>query len=191
MRGRLWSGGMAVAAGGSGRVLDWVDDRGEPPDVDGRRLCSFLPGDELRATPRISALTRRVKSARWDARLDVVEADQRLRLRRVSLRPPALLDRECPLLCLGSPSLAESGIGGGGRGSLKVSRRRGSGACGEAGSTTIRAGGRSDDVRGGLLAARDEDRGGLEGRVEKAPWAAGAEGLSWAAGRWGLLSIAS
>jgi hypothetical protein len=72
----------------------------------------------------ISALTRRVKSARFDARLDVVDADQRFRLRSVSLRPPALLDREWPLLCLESSSLGGwSGILGAGRGSLKGSRR--------------------------------------------------------------------
>jgi hypothetical protein len=162
MWGRLCSGGMA---GDSVSFRGWDDDRrGEPPN-DGMRLCSFLPG-EWKATPRISALTRRVKSARWDARLDVVEADQRLRLRKVSLRPPALLERECPRLCLESLSLTESGILGAGRGSLNGSRRKGAASCGEPGSTTILAGGNSDEERGGLPGARDEARGGFGGKVE-------------------------
>ena len=126
-----------------------------------------------------------------DARLEVVEADQRLRLRRVSLRPPALLDRECPLLCFEPPSRAKSGILGTGRGSLNGSRSSGASAWGVPGSTTILAGGKSDEVRGGLWAARDELRGGLEGKVEYVVvgWTAGAEGRSGFAG--GLLSIAS
>lgn len=107
-------------------------------------------------------LTRRVKAARLDALLEAVEADQRLRLRRLSLRPP-LLDREWPLLCDGSTSLVEPGIFGAGRGSLKGSRRRGRG-CAAFGSVAVAivAGGRSDEVRGGLAeGARDVDRGGL------------------------------
>lgn len=165
IRGRLCSGGIAPATGDSARFLTWGDDRGDAPDVDGLRRCSFFPGELFNATtPRISALTRRVKSARWDARLEVVDDDQRLRLRRVSLRPPALLDRECVFLCLESPSLAESGTLGAGRGSLNQSLRSTRAvACDEPWSTTIFAGGSSDEVRGGLLAASDEDRGGFEG----------------------------
>lgn len=61
-------------------------------EVDGLLLCNFLPGEPK--APATSALTRRVKLVRFEARLEEVETDQRLRLRKPSLRPPALLDRE-------------------------------------------------------------------------------------------------
>lgn len=46
-----------------------------------------------------SMLTRRdfVTGVAFEARLDAVETDQRLRLRKPSLRPPRLLDLECVL----------------------------------------------------------------------------------------------
>lgn len=127
----------------------------------------------------MSALTRRVKSARLDARLEAVEADQRFKFRKVSLKPPVLLDRECPLLYRESP-LAKSGILGAGRGSLNGSRSSSAPApYGATGSAVILAAGSSDEVRGGLPVANEEDRGGFEGIKEEdgvARWKAGIEG---------------
>lgn len=206
MCGKLCSGGMGDGprTGESLRILGWGTDRGEPLDVDGLLLCKILPG-EPNAAPRISVLTRRVKPAMLEARLEAVEADQRLRLRRVSLRPPELLDREWPLLCLDSGSLAGSGTFGAGRGSTKGSRRTGRDCSGGGGgggngggavwSAAMGAGGRSEDERGGLLlAAKEDDRGGLGGKGLSEAYAArgtaGTEGLLGRAGGWAL-SIAS
>jgi hypothetical protein len=168
--------GAGAAGGDSARDLDGRDDGGDPLEVDGLRLCSFLPG-ELKTGPNASALTPRAKPVvALEARLDVVEADQRLRFRRVSLKPPRLLEREWPRLCLESTSLAESGILGAGLGLLNRSVSSGAAACGAAGSPAILAGGKRDAVRWELAApARDDDRGGF-GRKAVGGAAAGCTG---------------
>lgn len=65
--------------------------------------------------PATSTLTRRLEAdvfflwpGTGEARLDAVEADQRLRLRKLSVNPPALLDREGRRSGGGSGSVIES-----------------------------------------------------------------------------------
>jgi len=144
IRGRLRGGGNddVLLAGEGLRRPDRGLERGELLEVEGLFLW------EWKAPLKMSALRRREKLARPDARLEAVEADQRLRLRRLSFRPVPLLDRERPLLC----SLAESGTLGAGRGSLNGSRRSGGASIRVGSPTTIRAGGKRDAVRGGLAA---------------------------------------
>lgn len=96
--------------------------------------------------PKTSALTRRVKLVKLEARLDVVDADQRLRLRKPSLRPPELLDREWPFQREGSSSLTSIV----GEWSLKGSSWTAVGSR-VAASTIGRAAGRSDGGRGSVV----------------------------------------
>lgn len=92
MGGNVSKGGIGAGTGESlrGRLAVRVaPERGDSSAVDGL----LFP----KAPPRNSVLTRLVKPAKFDARLDAVDADHRLRLRNPSLSP-ALLDREWPLL---------------------------------------------------------------------------------------------
>src|SRR4051812_33488567 len=96
MRGRLCSSGIGGGGGDSLRARTMAIDswREESLSVEGLCLCSFRTG-ECRAL-EISPLTRRVKFVRLEAWLEVVDEDQRLRLRKpkLGLRPPPLVDRE-------------------------------------------------------------------------------------------------
>lgn len=65
-------------------------------------MVSFLGEFPCTTPPIISTLVRRLLREEageafwgfaWEVRLDVLEADQRLRLRKPSLRPPALFAR--------------------------------------------------------------------------------------------------
>jgi hypothetical protein len=77
-----------------------------------------------------------------EALLDVVEADQRLRLRKLSLKPPALLDREGRRSGGGSRSFTES-IGCALKGFWNIG-----GVDPEPASGDTLGGGKSDEVRG-------------------------------------------
>lgn len=96
--GRGTMGGK-VSRGG---MLGWRSS-GDSLAVEGRDLYSLLGETggfcEKRAVE--STLIRREKrlldGVAFEARLEAVEIDQRLRLRKPSLKPPRLLDRECVL----------------------------------------------------------------------------------------------
>lgn len=88
--------GGSVSSGG---IEGWRSS-GDSLDVEGRDLYSLLGETgwfcEKRAVE--STLIRREKrfleGVAFEARLEAVEMDQRLRLRKPSLKPPRLLDRE-------------------------------------------------------------------------------------------------
>lgn len=94
-----------------------------------------------------------VEGVALDARLDVVEMDQRLRFRKPSLRPPRLLERECVLeerrwVFLGETFSSRSRLFtvSSQEEALKGSWR---GGCFQLFSfTVIRGGGSRDEVRG-------------------------------------------
>lgn len=87
MRGRASSGGIG-ARGGDGLWGGWpASGREESLDAE----CRDFP-----KAPAMTSALRRVKLVKLEARLEVVDADQRLRLRRPSLRAPELLEREWP-----------------------------------------------------------------------------------------------
>jgi hypothetical protein len=154
--GRLWSGGIADAD--SCRILVPLWERGELPDREGWRcFCNFL--GEWYTDPMTSTLMRRLEVEvffLWfgagEARLDAVEADQRFRLRKLSLKPPALLDREGRRCGGRSTSFSES-IGRALNGSWKIG-----GVCPKPESDVIFGGGRREEVRG-RKAVADRDGG--------------------------------
>lgn len=73
---------------------------GDSPEVEGRDLYSLLGESgwfwEKRAVEStlIRLEKRFLEGVAFEARLEAVEMDQRLRLRKPSLKPPRLLDRE-------------------------------------------------------------------------------------------------
>jgi hypothetical protein len=98
MCGRVCRGGTDETDSWRTRVAAW--ERGDSLDrEDCWCFCSFL--GELWTKPKMPRLARRLELEvflLWpgpgEAPLDAVEADQRLRLRKLSLKPPALLDRD-------------------------------------------------------------------------------------------------
>lgn len=90
-------GGNVVKGGIEGRR-----SVGDSLAVDGRLFSNLLGDTEDDCEKRVvestlMRLEKRFVEAALDARLDEVEMDHRLRLRKPSLRPPRLLDRECAL----------------------------------------------------------------------------------------------
>ena len=150
------------------------------------RLFSNLLGDTEEdcenkvVESTLMRLEKRLVEAAFDARLDEVEMDHRLRFRKPSLRPPRLLDRECALegrrpVFLGETESSNSGSltgseeleakagGGGGTGAGAFENGSWRAGCFLAlSSAVILGGGSSDELRGSEAAEKEPE-----------PWAAG------------------